>query len=65
MKLQRNTYQLTISAALCTFGCALLLAGFIIAPSGEIHNSVLIAFGEIMTFVGALLGIDYKYRSRK
>ena len=54
--------QLAISVALCTFGCMMLTAGFICPPLGEIHHSVLIAFGEILTFSGSLIGIDYKYR---
>lgn len=47
---------------MCTFGCALLTAGFCCPPVGEIHHSILIAFGEILTFSGSLIGIDYKYR---
>ena len=50
---------------MCSFGCALLAAGFIAPPLAEIHHSVLIAFGEILTFSGSLIGIDYKYRYRK
>ena len=30
--------------------------------TGVIDNSVLIAFGEILTFVGSLFGIDYHYK---
>lgn len=26
------------------------------------HNSVLVAFGETCTFVGALFGVDYSYK---
>lgn len=43
-------------------GCGLLIAGFIVPPLGIIDNSLLIAFGEVCSFVGALLGIDYTYR---
>ena len=57
--------QLIIATALCIFGCALLVAGFICPPLGEIHPTILTAFGEILTFSGALLGMDYKYRSKK
>lgn len=42
-------------------GCGLLIAGFVIQPPGEIHNSVLVAFGETSTFAGALFGINYRY----
>ena len=57
--------QLIIAAVLCCFGCLMLVAGFIAPPVGEIHHSLLIAFGEILTFSGSLIGIDYKYRYRK
>lgn len=57
--------QLILSVGLCLFGGTLLIAGFIAPPIGEIHHSVLIAFGEILTFSGSLIGIDYKYRYRE
>lgn len=38
-------------------GCGMLLAAMAIPPPGEIHNSILVAFGEISTFAGALLGV--------
>lgn len=41
-----------------TLGCSLLVAGLAIPPPGEIHNSVLVAFGEISTFSGTLLGMS-------
>ena len=31
-------------------------------PQGLIDNSVLVAFGEISTFAGALFGVDYTYK---
>lgn len=46
-------------------GAALLIAGFVVPPTGEIHSSVLVAVGEILTFAGSLLGIDYHYRFGK
>lgn len=56
--------QLIFASLLCTFGCALLTAGIAIPPAGVIDSSVLIAFGEILTFAGSLVGIDYHYRYR-
>ena len=61
----KPTIQLIAAVALIALGCGLLVAGFILPPPGEIHNSVLIAFGEILTFAGALFGIDYHYKSRE
>lgn len=57
--------QLVTAVALCIFGCLLLVAGFCAPPVGEVHHSILIAFGEILTFSGSLIGIDYKYRYKK
>ena len=57
--------QLTLSVVLCVFGCLMLTAGFVTPPIGEIHHSLLIAFGEILTFSGSLIGIDYKYRYKE
>lgn len=55
-------YRLTIALILTTLGCGLLIAGFIVPPLGIIDSSVLVAFGETSTFVGAILGIDYNYK---
>ena len=57
--------QLFTALALCAFGCAMLIAGFACPPVAEIHHSVLIAFGEILTFSGSLIGIDYRYRYKE
>ena len=60
-----KNFQLAIAITLCTFGCTMLVAGFLCPPLGEIHHSVLVAFGEILTFSGSLIGIDYKYRYKE
>jgi hypothetical protein len=54
--------QLILSFFLCLIGAGLLIAGFIVPPMGVISDSVLVAFGEICTFVGSLFGIDYHYK---
>ena len=61
-KNHKSAIQLCSAIFLITVGCGLLIAGFILPPSGEIHNSVLVAFGEILPFAGALFGIDYHYK---
>ena len=61
----KKNFQLILSVVLCGFGVLLLVAGFVAPPVGEIHHSVLIAFGEILTFSGSLIGIDYHYRYRE
>lgn len=59
-----NIMQLRCAVALIAVGAGLLISGFIVPPSGEIHSSVLVAFGEVMTFAGAIFGIDYKYKEK-
>lgn len=61
---RKLTAQLLSAVTLIIVGCGLLISGFIVPPMGEIHPSELIAFGEILTFVGALFGIDYHYKSK-
>ncbi|MDH6314285.1 hypothetical protein M2137_003088 [Parabacteroides sp. PFB2-10] len=54
--------QLMTAVLLTMSGIALLFFGFWTDPEGEIDHSVLVAFGETMTFAGALFGVDYSYR---
>lgn len=65
MLIDDRKMQLLFSTMLSLLGMLLLFLGFFRPPEGEVHSSVLVAFGEVMTFVGALMGIDYHYRERK
>ena len=56
--------QITLATILVLFGVLLIIAAFSVPPLGIIDPTVLTAFGEILTFSGAVLGIDYKYRHR-
>ena len=56
------TIQVMLATLLIIVGIVLLFLGFYTEPPGQIHDSVLIAYGEISTFAGALLGIDYTYK---
>lgn len=56
--------QLIIAAMLSVGGLALLYCGAWFAPQGEIHETILIAFGEVATFAGSIIGIDYHYKSK-
>lgn len=42
-------------------GLSLLFIGLFIQPEGEIHSSVLTAFGTVCIFVASLLGISIHY----
>lgn len=57
-------FMLLLAGFLTLFGCGLLVAGFIVVPAGEIHNSVLISVGEVFTFAGSILGINTTYKSK-
>lgn len=54
--------QLLVAVLLSLGGMVLLFMGFWCSPAGEIHNSVLVGFGEVSTFSGALFGVDYSYK---
>ena len=56
--------QLLTAALLSIGGLVLLFCGVYIDPQGEIHESLLVAFGEVATFSGALMGIDYTYKHK-
>ena len=62
---KRLNVLLGTSVFLVLAGIVLLFFGFWIAPTGEIDNSVLVAFGEISTFAGALFGVDYSYKFKE
>ena len=57
--------QLLTAAILAIGGLVLLFCGVYIAPQGEIHESLLVGFGELATFSGALMGIDYTYKFKQ
>lgn len=61
---RKLTIQLILAVSMAIFGCVMIVAAFLVPPTGEIHPSVLTAFGEILTFAGAVLGIDYNYKSK-
>ena len=57
--------QLITAAILAIGGLVLLFCGVYITPQGEIHESLLVGFGEVATFAGALFGIDYTYKFKQ
>ena len=60
----RLTIQLIIACIVTLAGLVLLFCGFWVSPTGEVHNSVLVGFGEALSFAGALFGVDYTYKFR-
>ena len=59
-----NYIQRITAAVLALGGLALLFLGALIDPQGNIDSSMLIGFGEVATFSGALFGIDYVYSDK-
>ena len=64
-KTPENIAQLIIAALVVLGGMVLLHVGIQIDPAGEIHETVLVAFGEVATFAGSIIGIDYHYRYKQ
>ena len=60
----KASIQLITAAMLSIGGLVLLFCGVYIAPQGEVHESILVGFGEVATFAGALFGIDYVYKKK-
>ena len=63
-KTPENIAQLIIAALVVLGGLVLLHVGIQIDPAGEIHETVLVAFGEAATFAGSIMGIDYRYKRK-
>lgn len=59
---EKMTIQLWLGVFLALVGVGLLWTGLFLPPTGIIHASVLTALGEVFTFSGALIGIDYSYK---
>ena len=57
--------QIIVAVSLVVFGVLLIIAAFIVPPTGVIDPTVLTAFGEILTFAGAIIGIDYRHRTNQ
>jgi membrane-bound ClpP family serine protease len=60
--ISKLSIQLWMAVVLTIFGIVLIVASFIVPPLGVIDSSVLVAYGETLTFVGALVGVDYSYK---
>lgn len=61
---KKLTLQFVFAWLAVLAGLVLIFLSFVVPPTGEIHASVLAAFGEILTFAGAVMGIDYSYRKK-
>ncbi len=46
------------------FGSGLSIAGFCVAPIGEISDSVLLVLAQCFIYAGSALGIDYYVKAK-
>lgn len=53
-----DKHRFWLGAIMMIAGVIMLFIAMYIEPKGEIHGTVLGAFGEIATIAGALLGMD-------
>lgn len=60
--ISKANIQLILGFILAIFGMIMLVASFFVPPMGIIDASVLAAIGEVFTFSGCLLGVDYTYK---
>ena len=62
--MKRKDFQFVAAYVIVAFGISLIITALFLPPVGEIHPTVCAAFGEVLTFAGASLGMDYHYRSK-
>lgn len=48
-----------VAIVVAIVGLALTIEGFLLAPAGQIHHSVLIYFGECLLFIGSVPIIEF------
>ena len=62
MKKPNVKIQLFIATSATIFGICLIAVSLLLPPAGYIDPTVLTAYGETLTFAGALIGVDYRYK---
>lgn len=53
----RENLQVGSALGMLALGMALTMAGFIVSPLGEIHESVLGLFAECLIYAGSIFGV--------
>lgn len=59
---KKETIQVTCALTGMALGAFLIIMGMCSEPIGILDSSVNIALGEVLTFVGSVIGIDYSYK---
>ena len=58
VNMSREWAKLWLGIILAAFGMGIVVFSLVVPPVGAIHATVVTTFGTILTFVGALFGID-------
>lgn len=61
-KYRYTNLHLAASFILAVLGVGLIISAMFVPPKGYIDPTVLMAFGELLTFCAALAGLDYHSR---
>lgn len=61
---RKLTVQSVAALLLIFFGVIMLMFAIYMPPQGEIHPTVLFAFGEILIAAGAFMGVDLHFSLR-
>ena len=56
--------QIYATVILISLGFAVIFCALFLPPKGEIHPSVLAAFGMTLCFAGSYIGMDYNNKSK-
>ena len=57
-KEKKENIQVWSAIGMLVVGVSLVIAGFIVPPTGEVSDSVLWFFGECMIYAGSIFGIS-------
>ena len=57
-KQHKDSLQVWTAVMMLAVGTLLVIAGFIVPPTGEVHDSVLWFFGECLIYAGSIFGIS-------
>lgn len=63
-KEEKDTWAVISALAMLLFGMMLTIAGFIIPPPGEVHDSVLYILAQCLFYAGGIFGITLYTRRR-
>lgn len=64
VNVSREWTKLWLGIGLAVFGMGIVIFSLVVPPVGAIHATVVTTFGTILTFVGALFGIDSNAKIR-